>query len=155
MKSKQSEVFQVGKWIKEPKKELFCPYCGKKVSYKIKEKQEIFKVKGEEIEILSKVAVCSICGKELLEPCLDDQNLSKAFRKYAEKHELVTPEEIQRIRKKYGLSQALFAKILGINETTIKRYENGALPTESISNLIKSMDSPEVFRELLKKSKYM
>jgi len=90
-----------------------------------------------------------------LEPCLDDQNLSKAFRKYAKKHGLVTPEEIQRIRKKYGLSQALFAKILGINETTIKRYENGALPTESISNLIKSMDSPEVFRELLKKSKYM
>jgi len=45
-------------------------------------------VKGEEIEIFSKVAVCSICGKELLEPCLDDQNLSKAFRKYASRYVL-------------------------------------------------------------------
>lgn len=143
----------MGKWIKEPRKELFCPCCDKRVSYRIEEKQETFKVRGEEIEILSKVAVCSVCGEELLEPYLDDQNLLKVFKKYAERHGLVTPGEIQRIRRKYGLSQALFAKILGVGKATIERYEVGALPTESISNLIKSADSPEVFRELLEKNK--
>lgn len=143
----------MGKWVKKQRDKLFCPNCGKLVNYRIEERKEIYDIRGDQIEILAKVAKCIDCGEELVEPYLEDQNFLEAYKIYAKKHGLVTPEEIRRIREKYGLSQALFARILGIGRATIERYEAGALPTESISNLIKSADDPKVFLELLEKNK--
>ena len=35
----------------------------------------------------------------------------------------ITPSEIKRIRKKYGLTQQAFARLLGIGEASMVRYE--------------------------------
>ncbi len=132
------------------REKLYCEKCDKLVDYDVIEKKEVFNVKGENIEITSQVAVCRECGNELSEPTLEDENLKKAFRKYAEKYNLILPEEIKRIRLKYGIaSQEIFAKILGIGKATLARYEAGALPSESISNLIKQADDPDFFEKLL------
>lgn len=135
------------------REKLYCPECGEWVKYRVVEREEAFEVRGEEVEILARVAVCTVCGEDLFEPSLENQNLLRVYRIYAERHGLVIPEEIRRIRKKYGVSQAVFARVLGVGKATIERYEAGALPTESMSNLIKSADSPPFFWKLLEKNK--
>ena len=42
---------------------------------------------------------------------------------YRKKKELLGPQEIIKIRESYNLSQTMFAKILGISEKAIERYE--------------------------------
>ena len=44
----------------------------------------------------------------------------------------ITPDEIKRIRKKYGLTQQAFARLLGIGEASMVRYENGQPPSTSV-----------------------
>lgn len=52
-------------------------------------------------------------------------------------------QEIKDIRKRYGLSQHAFARLLGIGEASITRYENGATPTKANANLIRAAMIPE------------
>ena len=48
----------------------------------------------------------------------------------------ITPDEIKRIRKKYGLTQQAFARLLGIGEASMVRYENGQPPSKANANQI-------------------
>ena len=68
------------------REKLYCEKCDKMVDYEVVEKREVFKVRGEDIEIIAKVAICKECGNELSEPSLEDENLMKAFKIYAKRH---------------------------------------------------------------------
>ncbi|MHA1228813.1 MAG: type II TA system antitoxin MqsA family protein [Candidatus Hodarchaeales archaeon] len=120
-----------------PAEKLYCEKCKDFVDYKIVERKDVYKVRDDEIEIDARIAFCSNCGSELLDIYLENENLKRAFRVYAKKHGLVLPEEIKSIREECGMSQESFAKMLGIEKQAIERYENGSLPSESISNLIR------------------
>lgn len=61
----------------------------------------------------------------------------------------ITPQEIKRIRKKYGLSQKAFARLLGIGEASMARYERGKEPTRANANLIRAADNPTFVLECL------
>lgn len=50
----------------------------------------------------------------------------------------MTADEIKRIRKSYGLSQKAFARVLGIGEASMVRYENGVKPSKANANLIRA-----------------
>jgi putative zinc finger/helix-turn-helix YgiT family protein len=52
-----------------------------------------------------------------------DQQISSAFRREAG---LLTPNEIREGREKLGLTQKEFAKLLGVGESTLSRWETGA-----------------------------
>ena len=47
-------------------------------------------------------------------------------------------QQIKEIRKHYGLSQQAFARLLGIGEASITRYEKGIVPTKANANLIRA-----------------
>lgn len=63
----------------------------------------------------------------------------------------ITAQEIKRIRGKYGLTQQAFARLLGIGDASIVRYENGITPTRSISNLIRAANMPEFMLDCLQR----
>ena len=63
----------------------------------------------------------------------------------------ITPEVIKRIRIHYGLSQQAFARILGIGEASIARYENGAKPTKANANLIRAAAIPQFMADCLQR----
>ena len=71
----------------------------------------------------------------------DDDNLRKAYAEYRTRHGLLQPHEIKAIREKYGISQVNFARIIGVEDKTITRYENGSLQDEAINNLIRDRQS--------------
>ncbi len=50
----------------------------------------------------------------------------------------ITPDSIKSIRKRYGLSQQGFARLLGIGEASMARYESGATPSKANANLIRA-----------------
>lgn len=61
----------------------------------------------------------------------------------------ITVEEIKGIRNKYGLSQQAFARLLGLGETSIVRYENGQVPSKANANLIRAANHPSFVAECL------
>ena len=139
--------------VEKPAEKLYCENCGKLVDYKIKVKKETYNIRGEEVTIDAKVPVCVHCGNELMDVYIDDLNFERAYKEYAKRHNLVYGDEIKGIRSKYGISQELFAKILGIGRATLARLESGALPSESISTLVKQAENPKNFLSILENAK--
>lgn len=62
---------------------------------------------------------------------------------------LLSPKEIVGIRDRYGLTQSDFARISGIGEASIKRWESGRT-IQNLSNdrLLRLMRDPKVFASL-------
>ncbi len=137
----------------KPAEKLFCENCYDFVEYEIVRREETYNVRGDEITITAEVPVCKRCGAELSDIHLENKKLRKAYRIYAKRHGLVTPEQIKEIRKKYGLNQELFARILGISRPRLARYENGSLPSEAVSNLIEQAEDPKFLLSLLEDRK--
>lgn len=140
-------------FITQKRDRLYCEKCDNLVHYKTIKLNETFKVKGEEIELLSEKAICSECGQLLYEPYLENENFKKAYLIYAKKNGLILPEDIKRIRTKYSAIQVVFAKAIGIGEATIQRYEVGSLPSKSNSDLIKKVENPSFFLKILEQNK--
>lgn len=61
----------------------------------------------------------------------------------------ITIEEIKEIRGRYGLSQQAFARLLGIGEASMVRYENGQKPSRANANLIRAARHPEFMADCL------
>jgi len=123
-------------------KTLFCPHCEVEREVTIREGEEIFNVRGEPISVLSKVAICGHCGKELVDEELESENFERAYRDYRKNHDLLSPREIRGIRERYGLSQRALAKLLRWGEVTINRYENGAIQDKVHDDMLRFIGNP-------------
>ena len=102
-------------------------FLRKTVEADVVERKETYTVKGEPFEVLAQVAVCPQCNQDLYDDELDSQTQQSVFNQYRQKHGLLTPDEIRRIREKYKLSQKAFSQLLGFGEVTIHRYELGSI----------------------------
>ncbi len=132
---------------------MFCPICYNNSNFEIKEQAEEILVKNEKISINSEVTYCKNCGSKVWNETLDDNNLKKAYNTYKQNHNLLTSNQIKAIREKYQLTQVTFAKILGLGEKTIARYENGAIQDLAQNNLIVLIQNINNFEELYNKAK--
>lgn len=63
-------------------------------------------------------------------------------------HELM-PQDIKDIRAKYGLSQKSFARLLGLGEASLARYEKGQKPSRANANLIRAARLPRFVMDCL------
>ncbi len=136
-------------------KNYFCPACNEKTSTKIEKRQESFNIKGQNITMESEIRVCAKCGEEILDEKLDNENLKRFYNEYRKNNGLLMPEEIKEIRQRYDISQSAFAKILGLGEKTITRYENGSLQDMAQNNLILLMKNKSNFIRLWEKNKFL
>ena len=130
----------------------YCPICDAEREVQLEQQQETYPVKGEDTTIMATVCKCTVCGEEIMSIEFDDDNLRKAYLQYRLRHRLLTPDQIKKIREQYGVSQITFARILGVGDKTIARYENGSLQDEAINNLIMLAENPQNFLELLEKN---
>ena len=128
---------------------MYCPKCESDVETTVKEVLETYPVKGENITIKARVRFCSICGEDIWDETLDAENLLNAYAEYRRNHGLLQPSEIRAIREKYKLSQVAFARVLGLGDKSVTRYENGSIADTAQNNLIALSRHPSVFKELL------
>ncbi len=130
----------------------YCPTCDAMRNVKVEEKKETFPVRNENITIMSKVKLCTICGKDLFDEELDDLNIRNVYDAYRNKHGFLFPDQIKEMREKYGLSQRGFAKVLGWSQATIVRYEGGALPSSSHNEQLSMiLNNPSYVKERIEK----
>ncbi|MDE2782617.1 MAG: type II toxin-antitoxin system MqsA family antitoxin [Gemmatimonadota bacterium] len=62
---------------------------------------------------------------------------------------LLTPDEIQGIRKRYGLSRAAFARLTGFGKASLARWERGEVVQNTSSDrYLRLLVDPEIFRRL-------
>ena len=136
---------------KEAMKEklLFCEKCNEFCTYTVKEVEETYPVKGEDVTVKAFVSYCKECGEELWNEELDEGNLLRAYDEYRKRHNLLSPAEIKSIREKYNISQVNFARVLGLGDKTVTRYENGNIPDKAQNNLILLAARPDNFKELV------
>ena len=129
---------------------IYCDKCDEFVEYNIKEKNEKYNIKNEEINIKAKVAYCKKCNTELFHEKLDKINQQNVFNNYRKKHNLLSTEKIKNIRKKYNLNQKEMSQLLGWGEITYHRYEKGALPDSAHNNQLLLIEDPNNVKKLLK-----
>ena len=91
-------------------------------------------VKGEKFKVLTNALVCDTCGHVAMEGSDTSEFMRKLADAYRRAHNLLTSEEIRRIRG--GMSQQRFAKALGVGIASVKRWELGLVQEERNNNLI-------------------
>ncbi len=128
---------------------LECFECEQLVEPRIEERKETLPVRGEPVEVLARVGVCPECGADMSVPELDEATLVAAFNQYRSRHGLMTPEEMRRLRERYGLGQRAFALLLGWGEITLHRYESGSLQDDAHNAQLKMAEDPANIRILL------
>lgn len=129
---------------------VYCPYCKKEVEYKI-EKRDIKEFRGIEINTYENVAVCKECHQDLYVNEIEEKNNERIYELYREKANIIKPQDIVDLRKKYDISQRELTAILGFGKMTINRYERGGVPTKSQSDYIKLLiENDDKFIEKVK-----
>jgi putative zinc finger/helix-turn-helix YgiT family protein len=122
-----------------------CPNCEEEREIKLGKKKETLIINKEPFEIEAQVEYCPTCKEYFADTETEEANIQKAYYAYREAHELLQPNEIQKIREKYGLSQRTFSRLLGWGEITLHRYEAGGVQDEAHNNELILIDDPENF----------
>lgn len=138
---------------KKMRTKLYCESCNEFRDYEVKKELRKYKIRGIDVEAKINISYCKSCGEELFNPKLESANDVILFDEYKVKTDLMTSSQIKNIRDKYHITQVAFAKVLGLGEKTITRYENGTIQDESINNLLMLSEKETNFMELWNKNK--
>uniref|UniRef100_UPI0040573591 type II TA system antitoxin MqsA family protein n=1 Tax=Acetatifactor sp. TaxID=1872090 RepID=UPI0040573591 len=132
-----------------------CPFC--------EEKHEIIKiqyqskaiVKDEEVEYSKQAYFCPQNDAEFEPSDIADSNLTAAREAYRIQQNYLTIADIKRIRSKYDLTQKEYARLLGVGDATIQRYETKAIQDNTYDNLMRLTDeNPTYSLVLLEKNRH-
>lgn len=129
----------------------FCPTCEDYRKTATADREETYKVRGREITVPVMVAVCPSCGESLGTDDDDQEVLDAVHAEYRRQLNLLDPDEIRNTRQRYRLSQRSFARLLGMSEATINRYEKGGLQDQAHDNVIRACEDAGFVRSLLRR----
>ncbi len=124
-----------------------CPYCDGTATLKYEDREMTFK--KEPFAVKAHYYQCGKCKEEFTTTETDTLTIAQVQNMYREKHGILFPDEIARIRTTYGLSAAGMSDVLGLGVNGYNLYERGEMPTMAISNLIASSNNPWAFKEML------
>ena len=96
---------------------------------------------------------CDKTGLEFTTTELDESNLGQVYDAYRRKYGIPSPEEIKATRKQYSLSAAKMSAVLGLGINQYRLYESGEMPSESIGKFLKCIETPSVFRLVLRNAR--
>jgi putative zinc finger/helix-turn-helix YgiT family protein len=129
-----------------------CSNCENETRLVLVTREEVIRVRNKPIKIELQYLRCAECGDEVLDPDLNVDPFSLAYRKYRKEYGFLQPEEIREWRKANKLTQGELAKLLGVGGVTISRYENGALQDPSHEKLLRLAMNPSNLLQLLEES---
>lgn len=125
-----------------------CPECGKHAVRRTIERQSFKYGEGKSsVEIAAEVPVweCSACHFAYT----DDEGERARHNAVCRHLGVLSPEEINALRNRHNLTQAQLARLTGIGEASIKRWESGTLIQNVGSDrLLRTMDYPGVIERL-------
>jgi len=132
----------------------FCIMCMKEHEIDLVEKEEENVFKGENVKFPITYKYCSNTDQYSESEEMMNENSLRMKDAYRSKMGLLTSKEIKNIRKKYSISQADLAKIIGLGKKTITRYENHQVQDKAYDRILRKISKdPNWFLELVKESK--
>lgn len=123
------------------------PITGKEMTL-IKERRSMH-FRKETFEIVFHYYKCEDSGEQFTTTSLDEVNMNQVYNQYRDRFNIPFPDEIIRIREKYGLSAAKMSEILGFGINTYRQYEAGEMPSVANAKLIQMVDESKNFIEMV------
>ena len=123
------------------------PITGKEMIL-IKEKRS-FDFRKETFDIVYHYYKCQDSKEQFTTTALDEVNMNQVYNQYRDKLNIPFPDEIFKIREKYGLSASKMSSILGFGTNSYRQYESGEMPSVSNARLIQMIEDPAKFIEMV------
>ncbi|MDP2176244.1 MAG: DUF4065 domain-containing protein [Bacteroidota bacterium] len=103
----------------------------------------------ERFEIVFHFFKCEDSEEQFTTTKIDEVNMNQVYNQYRDKFNIPFPDEIIRIRKKYGLSATKMSEILGFGINSYRQYEAGEMPSIANAKLIQMIDDPKKFIDMI------
>ncbi len=126
------------------------PITGKDM--KLTKERRSIAFRKETFEIVFHYYKCEDSGEQFTTSSLDEVNMNQVYNQYRDKFNIPFPNEILRIREKYGLSAARMSEILGFGINSYRQYEAGEMPSVANSKLIQLVEDPKKFIDMVELS---
>ncbi|MCO5259801.1 MAG: DUF4065 domain-containing protein [Crocinitomicaceae bacterium] len=114
----------------------------------IREKRSM-EFRKENFEIIFHYYKCKDSGEQFTTTSLDEINLNQVYNQYRDKFNIPFPDEIIKIRQKYGLSAIKMSEILGFGVNTYRQYEVGEIPSVANAKLVQLVNDPKKFIDMV------
>lgn len=116
-----------------------CPVCGGEA--RLTREVRPITILGRSVQVEDEFYHCAACGEEVYRPGMMDAVMRRATAKIREEDGLLTPEQVRDVRRKYGLTQPEFERLLGVGANTVVRWERGTVPQGSAADsLLRLLD---------------
>ncbi|MCF8255440.1 MAG: DUF4065 domain-containing protein, partial [Bacteroidia bacterium] len=119
------------------------PITGKEMPL-TKEKRSM-EFRKETFEIVFHYYRCEESEERFTTTSLDEVNMNQVYNQYRDKFNIPFPEEISKIREKYGLAATKMSEILGFGVNSYRQYEAGEMPSAANAKLIQMVAEPKTF----------
>lgn len=123
------------------------PITGKEM--KLTKERRSMDFRKETFEIVFHYYKCVDSGEQFTTTVLDEVNMNQVYNQYRDKFNIPFPDEIIRIKEKYGLSAAKMSEILGFGVNSYRQYEAGEMPSLANAKLIQMLDDPNKFIDMV------
>lgn len=123
------------------------PITGKEM--KLTKERRSMDFRKETFEIVFHYYKCEVSGEQFTTTALDEVNMNQVFNQYRDKFKIPFPDEIIRIREKFGVSAAKMSEILGFGVNSYRQYEAGEMPSVANAKLIQMADDPKRFIDMV------
>jgi HTH-type transcriptional regulator/antitoxin MqsA len=127
-----------------------CAQCGKP-GLTFRRRPHVFEYKGATLKIDDYgIFVCPTCGEEYLDHVLIRETEPQIRNWQRQVDGLLTTDEIKAVRKKIGVSQAEFSRVLGGGPKSFAKYETGVVNQSAAMNQLLRLirDVPGVWENL-------
>ena len=101
------------------------PITGKEMILS-KERRSI-NFRKETFEIVFHYYKCEESGEQFTTTSFDEVNTNQEYNQYRDKFNIPFPDEIIKIREKFGLSASKMSSILGFGTNSYRQYEAGEI----------------------------
>ncbi len=138
------------------------PITGKEMKLAKEIRSMVFR--KETFEVVFHYYQCEDSCERFTSTELDELNMNQVYNQYRDLFNIPFPDEITRIREKYGLPANKMSEILGFGINSYRQYEAGEMPSVSNARLIQMVDDPKKFTDMVQlcdaldvktKSKYL
>ena len=128
-----------------------CPFCDTPVQARLVDEAIPYTTPQGTVTLHAQVPyeICAACGHEGFGEAGERARTEVIYRHLGR----LTPWEIVAIRENLGLTQAVFADLLGVGRASLERWERGGImQNQSMDNLIRLMSEP-AHREWLERER--
>lgn len=124
-----------------------CAFCDGDAKLQIEDAKIVYR--KEAFKIHKSFYKCAKCKEQFTTNELDEVNINQVYNQYREKYQIPFPQQLIKIRERYGLSASKMAEVLGFGVNVYRNYESGEVPNTSNGTLLNLIMEPEKFKKIL------